>query len=252
MTHQMLTRENRPSLAWRQVAGNGPTIVFFPGYASDMDGSKATALFDWAARNGGSCLLFDYSGCGKSDGAFTDQSLTDWVNDAMDVISHAAPTGPLLLIGSSMGGWAMLLVAQALGERVKSLIGIAAAPDFTNWGFTDDQKREIRQTGRLEQHNPYDPESPMVTTRVFWESGEANLLLGAPTPLMMPVRLLQGLEDEDVPWDVSVKLAKVLQSEDVKITLVKNGDHRLSRDQDIALLIDIASEQLQMIENGAP
>jgi pimeloyl-ACP methyl ester carboxylesterase len=222
-------------LACRPVPGNGPTIVFLPGYASDMSGSKAVAIDAWARETGRACLRFDYAGCGESGGAFADQTLASWRDDALAVID-AATTGPVVLVGSSMGGWIMLLVALARPGQVAAMVGIAAAPDFTDWGFTPEQKAVIQTEGRLEEPSIYSPE-PTVTTRPFWESGEANRLLEAPIDIAVPTRLIHGQRDPDVPWEHSLKLAGLLRSDDVQTLLVKDGDHRLSRPQDIALIL---------------
>lgn len=236
-----LDRPDRPRLAYRHSKGSGPTIVFLPGYMSDMAGGKATAIQAWAAAEGHGCLLLDYAGCGLSDGLFADQTLTDWRDDVLDLID-ACVAGPVLLVGSSMGGWLMLLVAIALvrrdgPQRVAGLTGIAAAPDFTNWGFTPEEKAIILAEGALREETPYS-DQPYVTTRAFFQSGEANRLLDSVIPLTCPVRLLHGQEDGDVPSTISLRLAAALASADVQVILVKGGDHRLSRDGDIALLID--------------
>ncbi|MBL0914945.1 MAG: alpha/beta hydrolase [Sphingopyxis sp.] len=236
-----LDRPGRPRLACRHVAGRGPTIVFLPGYMSDMAGGKATALFDWAAAEGQACLLLDYAGCGLSDGLFAEQTLLDWRGDVLDLIDAKAD-GPVIIVGSSMGGWLMLLTALALVQRdgagrVAGLVGIAAAPDFTDWGFSDAEKAIILAEGALLEDTPYS-DQPYMTTRGFWQSGEANRLLDAAIPLACPVRLLHGQEDGDVPSEISLRLSAALASDDVQVTLVKGGDHRLSRDGDIALLID--------------
>ena len=236
-----LDRPGRPRLAYRRTPGAGPTIVFLPGYMSDMAGGKATALFDWAAAEGHACLLLDYAGCGLSDGLFADQTLLDWRGDVLDLIDAKAE-GPVVIVGSSMGGWLMLLTALALVQRdgparVAGLVGIAAAPDFTDWGFSDAEKAIIQAEGALLEETPYS-DQPYMTTRAFWQSGEANRLLGSEIPLACPVRLLHGQEDGDVPPETSLRLASALASADVQVTLVKGGDHRLSRDTDIALLID--------------
>ena len=213
--------------------GRGPTVIFLPGYASDMAGSKALALDDWAARTGRAFVRFDYRGCGESEGAFEDFTLEDWRDDALAAID--AIDGPVVLVGSSMGGWIMLLAALTRPERVTALVGIAAAPDFTQWGFDDAQKAEIAMAGRLVE--PSDYGAPMVTTQGFWNAGQRNLLLGSEIALDMPVRLLHGQCDNDVPWRQSLLLADRVRSADVQVVLVKDGDHRLSRPQDIALLI---------------
>jgi pimeloyl-ACP methyl ester carboxylesterase len=236
-----LDRSGRPRLAYRHVAGTGPAIVFLPGYMSDMAGGKATALFDWAAAEGRSCLLLDYAGCGLSDGLFADQTLLDWRGDVLDLID-ARIKGPVVIVGSSMGGWLMLLAALALVQRdgpgrVAALVGIAAAPDFTDWGFSNAEKAIILAEGELREETSYS-DQPYVTTRGFFQSGEASRLLANEIPLTCPVRLLHGQEDGDVPGEISLRLSAVLASSDVQVTLVKGGDHRLSRDTDIALLID--------------
>lgn len=240
-TPDYFDRAARPRLAYRHARGAGPTIVFLPGYMSDMAGGKATALFDWAASEGRACLLLDYAGCGLSDGLFADQTLLDWRGDVLDLIDAKTP-GPLIIAGSSMGGWLMLLTALALVQRdgparVAGLVGIAAAPDFTDWGFTSEEKAIILAEGELREDTPYS-DQPYVTTRAFWQAGEANRVLDGEIPLTCPVRLLHGEEDRDVPPAISHKLSAALASEDVQVTLVKGGDHRLSRDGDIALLID--------------
>lgn len=213
--------------------GAGPTIVFLPGYASDMTGSKAMALDDWAAGTGRAFVRFDYRGCATSGGAFEDFTLDDWRDDVLGIIDSL--DGPVVLVGSSMGGWIMLLAALARPMRVAALVGIAAAPDFTEWGFTEAQKVALARDGRISE--PSDYGVPLVTTHGFWKSGQRNLLLGAPIALDCPVRLLHGQRDPDVPWQQSLRLAESLRSPDVQVTLVKDGDHRLSRAHDIALLI---------------
>jgi pimeloyl-ACP methyl ester carboxylesterase len=232
----------RRRLARRWRRGRGPTLLFLPGYMSDMDGGKATALDSWAGAQGRAMLRFDYAGCGLSDGELDDQTLAGWRDDALAMIDSVE--GPVLLVGSSMGGWLMLLAALARPERVAGLVGIAAAPDFTDWGFDDAQKAAIREAGRLEEPSPYG-EAPYVTTRAFWESGEALKLLDGEIAIGCPVRLLHGLEDEDVPWRISLRLMDRLRSADVQTLLVKGGDHRLSREADIALLLRTVAALLE-------
>lgn len=234
---------NGIALAYHHTPGTGPAIVFLPGYASDMSGSKAVAIDDWARGAGRACLRFDYAGCGTSGGAFEDQTLASWRDDALAVID-AATTGPVVLVGSSMGGWIMLLVALARPEWIAAMVGIAAAPDFTDWGFTSEQKALLRDTGRLEEPSIYSPE-PTITTRGFWESGEANRLLDGPIGLSVPTRLIHGQRDPDVPWEHSLTLAGLLRSDDVQTLLVKDGDHRLSRPQDIALILRVIEDVSQ-------
>jgi pimeloyl-ACP methyl ester carboxylesterase len=221
-------------LACRRRDGRGPTLIFLPGYASDMEGGKATALDAWAEAEGRAMLRFDYAGCGASPGAFEEQILEGWRDDALAMIDTVE--GPVVLVGSSMGGWLMLLAALARPEKVAALIGIAAAPDFTDWGYSDAQKRVIREEGRLEDPSPYD-DQPTIINRAFWESGERQKLLGGPIPIACPVHLLHGTADADVPHRISLDLMDRLASDDVHATLVKGGDHRLSRPRDIALLV---------------
>lgn len=228
-------RAGQPRLAYRHREGIGPTLVFLPGYMSDMSGSKANAIMAYAESENRACLLLDYSGCGSSEGSFEEQKLTDWRDDVMDLV-NALVLGPVVLIGSSMGGWLMLLCAIAHPERISALVGIAAAADFTDWGFTQDEKLAILRDGRLEQPSDYEG-SPYVTSRTFYESAEASRLLGTEIAIDCPVRLIHGQRDQDVPWEYSVRLASQLRSDDVHVTLVKDGDHRLSRIEDVARLL---------------
>lgn len=231
---EMLEHGAGRRIALRRRAGRGPTLLFLPGYMSDMEGGKATALDAWAAAEGRAMVRFDYGGCGASGGDFEAQSLDDWLGDVLAVIDRI--DGPVLAVGSSMGGWLMLLAALERPERVAGLVGIAAAPDFTSWGYSEDEKIRIREQGRIEQPSPYG-EAPTVTTRAFWESGERRLLLGGTIAIDCPVRLLHGQADEDVPWRIAPALAERLRSADVQTILIKDGDHRLSRERDVALLI---------------
>lgn len=222
-------------IAFRDNPGNGPALVFLPGYMSDMAGGKASAVFDWAVAHGRACLLLDYSGCGESEGDFAEGTLTRWRDEVLELLA-AHCDGPVVLIGSSMGGWLMLLVALAAPERIAALVGIAAAPDFTDWGFDTGQKARLAAGETLYEDNPYGPE-PTPTHARFWQDGEANRLLDGTIALDCPVHLLHGQRDPDVPWQLSLRLAEALRSGDVQVTLIKDGDHRLSRDADIALLL---------------
>ena len=243
----MLDRGDGVHLAARHRAGmhDKPMLVFLPGYASDMLGSKAIALDEWAAQTGHSLLRLDYSGCGESMGAFQDGTLARWRDDAAFVIDQLT-SGPIVLVGSSMGGWIALLLARVLADRVKGVIGIAAAPDFTQWGFSDAEKAEMAAAGQLLRPSDYGPE-PMLTTHAFWQSGQSLCLLDAPIEIDCPVRLLQGQMDPDVPWDIALRLTSQLRSSDVQLHLVKDGDHRLSRPADITLLTDVTARLMESL-----
>ncbi|MFS0771760.1 alpha/beta fold hydrolase [Sphingomonas sp. 1P08PE] len=244
--------EIRHRLAFHHTPGDGPTVMFLPGYASDMAGSKALALDEWAKAAGRAYLRFDYAGCGQSEGAFEDQTLAGWLDDVLAMIDEAV-AGPVVLVGSSLGGWLMLLAAKARPDRVVGLVGIAPAPDFTDWGFSTDEKMTILQQGRLEKANPYGSE-PTLYTRAFWSSGEARRIMFGPIAFDGPVRFLQGQADRDVPWNRTVHLAELMRSRDVQTWLVKDGDHRLSRLQDISLLVRAVHDVLAAIadKTGEP
>ncbi len=240
---QFLERPSGSKLAYcyrpAKPGVKGSTLVFLPGYMSDMEGGKALALDAWAAAQGRAMLRLDYAGCGASDGDFEEQSLTDWRDDVLFLIEKVT-SGSITLIGSSMGGWLMLLVALARPMRVKAIVGIAAAPDFTDWGFSQEQKMTILREGKLEEDSEHS-DDPYVTTKTLWQSGDANRLLHKEIAFDGAVRLLHGQNDDDVPWAYSLEISKKIRSDDVQIHLVKDGDHRLSRDQDIQLLIDVVS-----------
>lgn len=227
-------------LAYRLRPGGSPTLMFLPGYASDMDGTKALALDAFAERSGLACLRFDYSGTGSSAGTFEDGTLGGWLDEALHLLD-ALVEGPVILVGSSMGGWLALLVATQRPDRIAALVGIAAAPDFTEWGYSEEDKAALRRSGRLEQPNPYAPE-PQVTTLRFWESGQALRLLDGPIPVDCPVRLIHGNADSEVPVEVASKTLRQLRSADVQLTIVKGGGHRLSEPHEIdAILHAVAS-----------
>ncbi len=223
-------------IAYRHTPGSGPAIVFLPGYMSDMAGGKATAIFGWCMAAGRECLLLDYSGCGESDGEFADGTLTRWCEEVVALVHDKIGSDRVVITGSSMGGWLMLLVAQQISKPVAGLVGIASAPDFTDWGYSDEQKASLAAGKTIYEESDYGYD-PMPTHAGFWADGQAQLQLTSEIALDCPVRLLHGQEDADVPCDTSLRLAAALRSEDVQVTLVKGGDHRLSRDGDISLLL---------------
>jgi len=233
-----LDRGDGHRLAYHRSAGAGPGVVFLGGFKSDMTGSKALALEAWAQARGRAFLRFDYLGHGQSTGDFEEGTIGRWAADAVAALD-ALTEGPQILVGSSMGGWIMLLAALARPQRTAALVGIAPAPDFTEalmWAAFDAEQRDrLEREGRLPLPSPY-AEEPTVVTRRLVEEGRDHLLLAQPIPLDCPLRILQGLRDPDVPWEWALKLEAAYAGEDVRVTLIKDGDHRLSRPQDLALL----------------
>jgi pimeloyl-ACP methyl ester carboxylesterase len=212
------------SIAYRLRKGNVPSLVFLPGYASDMEGTKALALDAFAEKRGVALLRLDYSGTGSSGGRFEEGTLALWLDEALAAIDQLTQ-GPLVIVGSSMGGWIALHLALLRPERMQALVGIAAAPDFTDWGFGDAQAAE--QQG---------------IARAFWESGQRLGLLESEIPIDCPVRLLHGELDRDVPLDVAFRLMRALRSADVQLSVLKGGGHRLSEPHEIdAVLRTVAA-----------
>lgn len=245
-TLSTLETQGGSRISYRLRSGACPTLVFLPGYASDMEGSKAVAIDAFAEGHGLSMLRFDYSGTGSSSGSFEEGTLELWLQDTLSAIDELT-SGPLILVGSSMGGWIALHAAMRRKERVNALVGIAAAPDFTEWGFTDAQKQVLQATGRLEEPNPYGPE-PQLFTRSFWESGQRMRLLEAEIPLDIPVRLIHGEKDEDVPMDVAFRLTQRVRSGDVQILVIKGGGHRLSEPHEIDAILRTISGLLELVQ----
>jgi pimeloyl-ACP methyl ester carboxylesterase len=237
-----LDRGDGIELAWAEHAGRSPTLVFLPGFRSHMQGDKALHLLGLCTSAGQAMLRFDYSGHGASAGRFEDGTIGAWAAEARTVIDRLT-RGPLILVGSSMGGWIALLAAVARPARLAGLVGIAAAPDFTEtlmWqAMAPAERARLLEHGVL--HVPSQYGDPFPITRGLIEEGRKHLLLHGPIPLACPVRLLHGQRDPDVPWETSLRLAEQLTGDDVRITLVKDGDHRLSRPQDLALLSGIVA-----------
>ena len=231
------TERDGVELAWSLTPGHGPTTVFLPGFRSDMGGAKALETRGFCERNGLACLLLDYSGHGASGGAFEAGTIGRWRDDALFLIDRHTE-GDLVLVGSSMGGWIALLVALARPERMAGLVGLAAAPDFTEtlmWAAMTDGEREILlRDGLLLTPSQYG--DPVPVTRTLIEDGRTHLLLDGPIAIHAPVRLLQGQQDPDVPWQTALRVAERLEADDVQVCLIKDGDHRLSRPDDLALL----------------
>jgi pimeloyl-ACP methyl ester carboxylesterase len=245
MTTSYFTGPGGHRLAFRRSnASTGDlTYVWMCGFKSDISGTKVLRLEQWANQAGHGFLAFDYSGHGQSEGAFEDGTVSQWRADALAAID-AQTDGPLVLVGSSMGGWMALLCALARPERVKGLVLIAPAPDFTEklmWPeFSPEAQAEIMETGQTLRPSDYD--EPYIITRALIEDGRQWQILDKPIAFDGPVRILQGMEDKDVPWTHAARLVDAMTATDLTITLIKDGDHRLSREQDIARLLDTCSE----------
>lgn len=233
-----LPRAGGATIAYRRIAGAAPGVIFLGGFRSDMTGIKATALEGLCLEADRAFVRFDYFGHGVSSGAFTDGTIGRWADDAVAVLDELS-VGPQVLVGSSMGGWIMLLAALRRPERVAGLVGIAAAPDFTEdlmWaGYDAAARTELIENGIRYEPSEYDSRPNPVTLRLI-EEARRHLLLRAPIPLRCPVRLLHGMRDPDVPWRTALLIGERLESGDVEIDLIKDGDHRLSRDADIIRL----------------
>ncbi len=244
MTHENMISPQGRRLAYRySPPRTGLTYVWLSGFKSDMSGSKVTVLEAWAKEQGHGFLAFDYSGHGLSGGAFEDGNISAWREDALAAIEQHA-NGQLVLVGSSMGGWMALLAALALADRVAAMVLIAPAPDFTQklmWPeFSAEQQAEILEQGLTLR--PSDYGDPYPITRDLIEDGKQWALLDEPIALTIPIRILQGMQDPDVPWRHAFKLVEALQSDDIVFSLIKDGDHRLSRDQDIERLVSVCAE----------
>lgn len=233
------------ALRYRVTRGQQPTVVFLGGFRSDMSGLKARMIERLAAQRGHGALVLDYSGHGESGGRFETGCISRWCDDAAEII-EAAAGGPLVLVGSSMGGWIMTLLARRLASRVAGVLGIASAPDFTEGLYNDrldaQQRAEVDTDGLTWVDSAYG-DGPYPITRALIEDGRAHGVLGQSVPVSGPVRLIHGLADPDVPWQRSVALADAIVSEDVRIELIKGGGHRLSEPSELdriaALLLEI-------------
>ncbi|WP_068875267.1 MULTISPECIES: alpha/beta fold hydrolase [unclassified Phenylobacterium] len=239
-----LDRPDGARLAWRLVEGAGPTVVWLGGFKSDMTGTKAQALADWALAQGRAYVRFDYFGHGASSGDFADGTITRWREDAIAVLNELT-AGPLVLVGSSMGGWIACLAAMALPRRVAAMVLIAPAPDFTEKLMAPEIPPEghaaLAADGVWLRPSEYGDPYP-ISRNLLEDGARWSILGGEPIPIQVPVRILQGGEDPDVPWRHALELAQGLKSDDVVFTLIKDGDHRLSRPQDIARLLAAVEE----------
>jgi pimeloyl-ACP methyl ester carboxylesterase len=242
----ILACEDGATIAYHRRSGRQPGVVFLGGFMSDMTGTKARTLDAFCTARGQAFLRFDYFAHGASSGDIADATIGRWKADALFVLDRLTQ-GPQILVGSSLGGWIMLLAALARPERVKALIGIAAAADATEdlmWArFPPAVKDAIMRQGAARLPSAYDAKGYVFTRRLI-EEGRDHLLMRAPIPIACPVRLLHGMKDPNVPWQTSLAIADRLAGEDVRITLVKDGDHRLARDADLRLLTDTVERMI--------
>lgn len=233
-------------IAYFETGGKGPTVLFCGGFKSDMSGTKALHLEQWCRERGQGVVRFDYSGHGQSEGRFEDGTIGSWLADALAVLDEVVK-GYCVVVGSSMGGWIALLLALKRPERVKGLVGIASAPDFTEelmWDqFQEAQREALREKGRVELPSAYG--EPYVITRELIENGRSLRLLNQATiPLPIPMRLVHGMHDEEVPWSYSARIAEKAESHDVEVHLIKDGDHRLSKPHELDVITASVAEVL--------
>ncbi len=239
MNVQKTNGPNGYDLAYMQVDGDAPTVIFLGGYRSDMEGTKALHLEALAQEKGFGFLRFDYGGHGISGGVFKDGTISSWAEDTLHMIDHHTK-GDVILVGSSMGGWIALLCALKRPDRIKALVGIAAAPDFTGWiedRLTGQNKKDLEEQGYFEEPNDYSDE-PYMFTKALLEDGRANSLLEGDIAIDIPVRLLQGMKDEDVPWQTAHRIKNAITGGDVEVLLSESGDHRFSREEDLKILTE--------------
>jgi pimeloyl-ACP methyl ester carboxylesterase len=247
-----LQRHDGETMACYRSAGRSPGVIFLGGCMSDMSGIKATTLEHWCRTQGQAFVRFDYLGHGESSGSFEQGTIGRWSEDAIAVVDQLSE-GPQILVGSSMGGWIMLLTALARPGRIAGLLGIAAAPDFTERLLTvklnEAERKQLQSAGVVYQPSAYS-DKPYAITRLLIEEGNQHLLLQADIPLSCPVRLLHAMNDVDVPWQNSLKLAEQLSSDDVRLILLKDGEHRLSREQDLQILISTLAELIDASQSA--
>ena len=247
---QILTRADGAAIAYHKTNGKSPGVVFLSGFMSDMTGSKALFIEEQCKNRRQAFLRFDYFGHGRSSGVFTDGTIGRWAADTVHVLDKLTE-GPQILVGSSMGGWIMLLAALARPERIAGLLGIAPAPDFTEDilpnELTKKQMETIDREGVINVYSEYGPD-PTPFTKALLEDGRKNLVLRRKMPLSMPVRIIHGMEDPDVPWQTSLRICQMLESGDVEIQFVKSGDHRLSEPEDLDRLGRTLNSMLDAVD----
>lgn len=245
---EFLKRENAPDLAYVYHEGSSdlPPVMFLGGFRSDMEGTKALYLEEQCCARGQSYLRFDYSGHGQSEGDFENHFISDWARDAYAVLT-AKIDRPAILVGSSMGGWISLLLATRHPKHVRALIGLAAAPDFTLWmeeKMTDEQKQALENKGEFLLENNYG--DPYVITKRLIDDGRNNLLLDKSIEIEVPVRLIQGKQDADVPWQIAERIKDKIKGQDTKIIYIEDADHRLSSPEQLAILGETLAEMNEL------
>ncbi len=250
MIHNITETEH---IAYRRFSGDGPNIIFLPGHRSDMEGSKALFLEKWAQARGQAFLRFDYRGHGQSSGSIDTANISDWTDDVITVIDELSE-GPQILVGSSLGGWLMLNAALLRPERIVGLIGIAAAPDFTEdliWAkLTEDQQRQMQSEGRIAVPNPYMDEQVVYPYHLV-ENGRDHLRLRDDLNIYQPIRLLHGMQDREVPWQTATRIAECAISSDVRIHFIKDAGHRFSEPNQLTLLREVVSTLINDIRAGS-
>ena len=246
---QFLTSKVGRRIAYHQTAGQGPGVVFLGGLRSDMNGTKALYLENWARAHNRAFLRFDYSGHGQSSGRFEDGAIGDWFADAQAAL--ALTDGPQILVGSSLGGWIALLLARAMPDRIAGLVGVAAAPDFTEDGYWKDfdqsQQNQLMSQGNLALKSEYS-DIPTIITRRLIEDGRSHLMLRTPLHLPFPARFLQGTDDVDVPPSVAIALLNHSQGPDIHLSLVKGADHRFSTPDCLVMITDAVADIAQRVQ----
>ncbi len=250
----ILTRDNGAAIAYHQTPGRQPGVVFLTGFKSDMGGGKALALEAFCRHRGHAFTRFDYQGHGASSGNFDDGCIGEWADDAIDVLDQLTD-GPQVLVGSSMGGWIMLLAARARPRRIAGLVGLASAPDFTEdligAQLSAAQKAELDTNGFVELANDYDDGEPYRISKRLLADGKNQLLLRGEIAIDCPVRLIHGIKDADVPWQTSLRIMECVRADDVEVQLVKSGEHRLSEDHDLERLRRTLAALLDQLANSA-
>ncbi|NWU90564.1 ABHDA protein, partial [Upupa epops] len=244
-----LTRPDRPSLAYRKLKGRNPGVIFLPGFKSNMTGEKATALEDFCSSLGHAYIRFDYSGCGSSDGNFEECTIGKWRKDVLSVLDELAE-GPQILVGSSMGGWLMLHAAIARPEKVAALVGVAAAADHLVTSFKKlpfEAQRQIEEKGEWKIPTKHSEDGCYRLAYDFLREAENHCLLSSPIPVTCPVRLIHGMRDGDVPWQISLQVADRVLSQDVDVILRKVGQHRMSEKEDIKLLLNTVDDLIDKL-----